>query len=157
MHVARRAANQKPIGVHQPSRSNRCRRRHATETKQVTDLRRLEGYSIFGRNRFIQYVRQVINIKTTVLTTNHRLLSIDYRLRWPTRKKRMESAIDWSYIALPYTRTDLVTSTTQCQPLPRFHCPNKLPRLIFNRGERLDHTHAFVAETHAMAIIHDIQ
>ena len=70
---------------------------------------------IFGRNRFRQCVCKVMNIKTTVLTSDHRLLSIDYLLRWPRRKKRMTSEIVWSYIALPSTRTDLATSTRQFQ------------------------------------------
>ena len=68
---------------------------------------------IFGRNRFRQCVRKVMNIKTTVLTSDHRLLLVDYLLRWPSEKKRMASEIDWSYIALPSTRTDLLTSTRQ--------------------------------------------
>ena len=66
---------------------------------------------IFGRNRFRQCVRKDMNIKTTVLTSDHRLLLVDYLLRWSSSKKRMTSEIDWSYIALPSTRTDLVTST----------------------------------------------
>ena len=70
---------------------------------------------IFGRNRFRQCVRKVMNIKTTVLTSDHRLLLVDYLLRWPSSKKRMASKIDWSYIALPSTRTDLVTSIRQFQ------------------------------------------
>ena len=68
---------------------------------------------IFGRTRFRQCVRKVMDIKTTVLMSDHRLLSIDYLLMWPSRKKHMASEIDWSYIALPSTRTNLVTSTRQ--------------------------------------------
>ena len=41
--------------------------------------------------------------------------SVIINLRWPSSKKRMASKIDWSYIALPSTRTDLVTSTRQFQ------------------------------------------
>ena len=71
---------------------------------------------IFGRNRFRQCVRKVMNIKTRVLTSDHRqIILVDYLLRWPSKKKRMASKIDWSYIALPRTRTDLVTSTRQFQ------------------------------------------
>ena len=58
---------------------------------------------IFKRNRFGQCVRKAMNIKITVLPSDHRLSSVDYLLRWPTRKKRMASKIDWSYIALPST------------------------------------------------------
>ena len=36
---------------------------------------------IFGRNRFRQCVRKVMNIKTTVLTSDHPLLLVDYLLR----------------------------------------------------------------------------
>ena len=154
---------------------------------------------IFGRNRFRQCVRKVMNIKTTVLTSDHRLLLVDYLLRWPSSKKRMASEIDWSYIALPSTRTDLVTSTRQFQEkgfdfvaalssaakisLPKSTGPNgvgswnnnvelrkagsQVQRAHHKFGkycsqhsaalERLDRTHAFVAETRAMAIIDDIQ
>ena len=70
---------------------------------------------IFGRNHFKQCVRKVMNIKATVLTSDHQLLLVDYLFRWPSRKKRMASEIDWSYIALPSTRSDLVTSTRQFQ------------------------------------------
>ena len=154
---------------------------------------------IFGRNRFRQCVRKVMNIKTTVLTSDHRLLSVDYLLRWPSRKKRMASEIDWSYIALPSTRNDLMTSTRQFQEkgfnfvtalssvakisLPKSIGPTRV-RLWNNNVElrkarsqvqrarhkfckyssqhsaaleRLDRTHTFVAETHAMVIIDDIQ
>ena len=70
---------------------------------------------IFGRNRFRQCVRKVMNIKTTNLTSDHRLLSVDDLLRWPSRKKRMASEVVWSYIALPSIRNDLVTSIRQFQ------------------------------------------
>ena len=111
----------------------------------------------------------------------------------------MASEIDWSYIALPSTRTDLVTSTRQFQEkgfdfvtalssaaeisLPKSIAPTRArswsnnvelrkARSLVQRAhhkfgkyssqhsaalERLDCTHAFVAETHAMAIIDDIQ
>ena len=36
---------------------------------------------ILGRNRFRPCIQKVMNIKTTVLTLDHPLLSIDYRLR----------------------------------------------------------------------------
>ena len=99
---------------------------------------------IFGRNRFRQCVRKVMNIKTTALTSDHRLLLVNYLLWWPSSKKRMAPEIDWSCIALPSTRTDLVTSTRQfqeklltslqlCLPLPRSHCLNQLPQLVFDR------------------------
>ena len=68
-----------------------------------------------GRNRLRQYERKVMNIKTTVLTSDHRLLLVDYLLRWSSRKKRMASEIDWSYIALQSIRTDLVMSARQFQ------------------------------------------
>ena len=153
---------------------------------------------ILGRNRFRQCVRKVRNIKTTVLRSDHRLLSMDYRLRWSTRQKRMASEIEWSYVALPFTRTDLVTSTRQFQEkgfniltslsiaaeisLPKSIAPNHVrsrnnnvelqkhrshvqrAHHIFGKYcsqhsavfERLHRTHAFVAETRAMAIIDDI-
>ena len=38
---------------------------------------------IFGRNRFRQCVLKVMNTKTTVLTSDHRLLLVDYLFRWP--------------------------------------------------------------------------
>ena len=70
---------------------------------------------IFGGNRFRQCVRKVMNIKTTVLTSDHWLLSVNYLLRWLPRKKHMALEIDWSYVALPSTRCDLVTSAGQFQ------------------------------------------
>ena len=93
---------------------------------------------ILGRNRFRQCVRKVMNMKTTVLTSDQRLL-VDYLLWWPSRKKRMASEIDWSYVALPSARTDLATSTRWfheklCLPLLRSHCLNLLPQLVFDRG-----------------------
>ena len=140
----RRTAYGSPTGVYQPLRTNRCKRHHATKTKQVADLRRPERSCtrldldwIFGRNRFRTCAHKVMNIKTAVLTSDHRLLSIDYRLRWQTRIKRMASAIDWSCIALPSAKTDLVTSTRQfpkmvstsiqlCLPLPRSIAPTRV-------------------------------
>ena len=68
---------------------------------------------IFGWNHFRPCEHKVVNIKTTLLTLDHRLLSIDYRIRWIKRKQRMVSAIDCSSIALPSRRTDLVMSTRQ--------------------------------------------
>ena len=154
---------------------------------------------ILGRNRLRQCVHKVMNIKTTVLTSDHRLLLVDYILRWPSRKKRMASEIDWSYISLPSIRTDFVTSTTQFKEkgfdfaialssaaqisLPKSIAPtrvrswnnnvehrkarsqvqrvhHKLCKYSSQHSaalERLDRTHAFVAETHTMAIIDDIQ
>ena len=47
------------------------------------------------------------------LASDHRLLLVDYLLRWPSSKKRMASEIDWSYFALPSSRTNIVTSTRQ--------------------------------------------
>ena len=70
---------------------------------------------IFCRNRIRQCVRKVMNIKITALTSDYRLLLVDYPLRWPSKKKRMTSEMDWSYVALPSTRTDIVTSTRQFQ------------------------------------------
>ena len=138
-------------------------------------------------------------MKTTVLTSDHRLLPIAYRLRWLSWKKHMASEIDLSYIALTSTRNDLVTSTRQLQEngfnfhtalstaaeisLPKsigltrvrsrnnnvdlrkarsqvqrtHHKPSKYSSQHSAALERLDRTHAFVAETHAMAIIDDIQ
>ena len=138
-------------------------------------------------------------MKTTVLTSDHRLLLVDYLLRWPSSKKRMASEIDLSYIALPSTRTDLVTSTKQFQEkgfdfvtalssaaetsLPKAIAPTRVrswnnsvelrkARSQVQRAhhkfgkyssqhsaalQRLDRTHAFVAETSAMVIIDDIQ
>ena len=55
------------------------------------------------------------HIKTTFLTSDHRLLFVDYLLWWPSSKKRMALVIDWSDIALPSTRSDHVTSTRQFQ------------------------------------------
>ena len=140
-----------------------------------------------------------MNIETTVLTSDHRLLLVDYLLRWPSSKKRMASEVDWTHIAFPSTRTDLVTSTRQFQEkgfdfitalssaaqisLPKSIAPTRVrswnnnvelrkARSQVQRAhhkfgkwssqhsaalERLDRTHAFVAETHAMAIIDDIQ
>ena len=111
----------------------------------------------------------------------------------------MVSKIDWSCIALPSTRTDLVTSTRQFQEkgldlvtalysaakislaksiaptrvrswnnnVELWNARSQVPRahhkfVIYSSQhsealERLDRTHAFVAETHAMAIIDDIQ
>ena len=154
---------------------------------------------IFGRNSFRQCVRKVMNIKTTVLASDHRLLLVDYLLLWPSSKKRMASEIDWSYIALPSTRTDLVMSTRQFQEkgfdfiaalsstaeisLPKSIAQTRVrswnnnvelrkawsqvQRAHHKFGkyssqhsaalERLDRTHAFLAETHAMVIIDDIQ
>ena len=154
---------------------------------------------IFGRNRIRQCVRKVMNIKTTVLTSDHRLLLVDYLLRWPSRKKRIASEIDWSYIALPSTRTDLVMSTrlfqekgfdfatalssaadislpksiattrvrswnnnvelrkAMCQVQRAHHKFGKYSSQHSAAIDGLDRTHAFVAETHAMAIIDDIQ
>ena len=153
---------------------------------------------VFGRSRFRQCVCKVMNIKTTVLTSDHRLLLVDYLLQWPSGKKRMASEIDWSYIALPSTRNDLVTSTRQFQEkgsnvvtalssaaqisLPKSIGPTRVrswnnnvelrkARSQVQRAhhkfcnyssqhsvalKRLDRTHAFVAETHAMAIIDDM-
>ena len=110
----------------------------------------------------------------------------------------MASEIDWSHIALPSIRTDLVTSTRQFQEkgfdfvaalssaaeisLPKSIAPTRVRSWNNNEElredrsqvqrahhkfgkyssqhsaalERLDRTHAFVAETHAMAIIDDI-
>ena len=146
-----------------------------------------------------QCVRKVMNIKTTVLTSDHRLLLVDCLLRWPSSKKRMASEINWSYIALPSTRTDFVTSTRQFQEkgfhfvtalssaseisLPKSITPTRVrswnSKVEFRKSrsqvqrvhhifgnyssqhsaalERLDRTHAFVAETRAMAIMDDIQ
>ena len=109
----------------------------------------------------------------------------------------MASKINWAYIALPSTRTDLVMSTRQFQEksfdfvtalsfsakisLPKSIAPtrvrswNKSVELRKARSrvqnahhkfgkyssqhsaalERFDRTHAFVAETHAMAIIYE--
>ena len=69
----------------------------------------------FGKIRFRQCLLRVMNIKTTVFTSEHRLLSIDYLLRWPTTKKFIASTVDWSSISLPSARTDLETSTKQFQ------------------------------------------
>ena len=111
----------------------------------------------------------------------------------------MASEIDWSYIDLPSTTTDLVTSARQFQEkgldfvtalssaaqisLPKSIASTRVrswnnneefrnPRSQVQRAhqkigkyssqhsaalERQDRTHAFVAETHAMAIIDDIQ
>ena len=109
-----------PTGVHQPSRSIAA---NGIMRLKLIKLPTFDGPrgrcthvdGIFGRNRFRQCVRKVVNIKTTVFTSHHRLLLVDYLLRWPSRKKRMASEIDWSYIALQSTRTDLVTSTRQFQ------------------------------------------
>ena len=140
-----------------------------------------------------------INIKTAFLTSDHQLLSINYLLRWPSGKKCMASEIDWSYITLPSTRTDLVTSIRQFPKkgfnflialstaakisLPKSIAPTRVrswnsnvelrkARSQVQRAhhkfgnyssqhsaalERLDRTHAFVAEMHAMEIIDDIQ
>ena len=54
-----------------------------------------EADLIFGKNCSIPCAHKVKNIKTTVLASDHRSLSIDYRLRWPTRKNLMASEIDW--------------------------------------------------------------
>ena len=154
---------------------------------------------VFGRNRLRQCLRKVMNIKTTVLTSDHRLLLVNYRLRWPSSKKRMASEINWSYIVLPSSRTDLVTSTRQFQEkgidfftslssaaqisLPKSIAPTRVRSWNNNvelrkarsqvhrahhkfrkyssqhsaASEGLDCTNAFVAETHAMAIIDDIE
>ena len=154
---------------------------------------------IFGRHRFRQCVRKMMNIKTTVLTSDRRLLLVNHLLQWPSRKKRMALKINWSYIALPSTTFDLVTSTRQFQEkgfdivtalssaveisLPKSIAPTRVrswnnnvelrkassqvQRAHHEFGkyssqhsaglERIDYTHAFVAETHAMAIIDDIQ
>ena len=110
----------------------------------------------------------------------------------------MASAIDWSYIALPSTRTDLVMSARQFQEkgfdfvtalssaaeitLSKSIAPthvrlwnnnielrkakSQVQRMHPKFGkyssqhsaalEKLDHTHAIVAEMHALAIIGDI-
>ena len=154
---------------------------------------------IFGRNCFRQCVRKVMNMEAMVLTSDHRLLLVDYLHLWPSRKKRMASEIDWSYIALQNTRTDLVTSTRQFQEkgfdfvaalssaaeisLPKSIAPTRVRswnknvelRKVWSQVqrahhkfgkyssqhtaalERLDRTHAFLAETCAMAIIDNIQ
>ena len=52
---------------------------------------------------------------------------------------------DWSYIALPCTRNDLVASTRRsknevltslqlCLPTPRSHCQSQLAQFLFDRG-----------------------
>ena len=111
----------------------------------------------------------------------------------------MASDIDWSYIALPSSRTDLLTSTRQFHDwgigfitapssaaqisLPKSIGPTRVrlwndnvelrrarsqvQRAHYQFGnyssqhsaalERLDRTHALVAETRAVAIIDDIQ
>ena len=75
------------------------------------------------------------------MTLNHRLLLVDYLIRWPSSKKHMASEIDWLYIALPSTRTDLVTSTRQFQEKGfdfvaalSSAAQISLPQLVFDRG-----------------------
>ena len=134
---------------------------------------------IFDRNRFRQCVHRVLNIKTTVLTSDHRVLLVDYLLRWPSRKKRMASEIDWSYIALPSTMTDLVTSTRQFQvfliqsydfvtalsstsenSLPKSIAPNRVrswnnnvePRKARSQVQRVHHKFGKYSSQHSAAL-----